>query len=64
MDKGIEHPLRGEHISRINHVMDQIGANLDGDLSLRKLAAASHFPPEERSDQTYSLGICVSGQIL
>lgn len=37
--------LREEYIARINRVIDYIGANLSGELSLEELAAVAHFSP-------------------
>lgn len=37
--------LREEYISRINRVQDYIEANLDGELSVQKLAAVANFSP-------------------
>jgi len=37
--------LRGQYISRVNHVIDYIEANLDEDLSLRKVAEVADFSP-------------------
>jgi len=37
--------LRREYVARINRVMDYIGANLDGDLSLARLAREASFSP-------------------
>jgi len=37
--------MRQEYVARINRVMDYIGANLNGDLCLEKLAGVANFSP-------------------
>ncbi|MCK4221952.1 MAG: helix-turn-helix transcriptional regulator, partial [Dehalococcoidia bacterium] len=37
--------LREEYVSRINRVIDHIGANMDTDLSLENLARVAGFSP-------------------
>lgn len=37
--------MRREYVARINHVMDYVSANLDGDLTLERLAREASFSP-------------------
>ena len=45
MQDGKQKFLRENYVARINHVIDYIEANIDKDLSLKKLAEVAHFSP-------------------